>query len=394
MALAIECATGRIDVLVMREDGEPLARETEEVTHGHARRLTPMVRAALDRAGVAPEALRWIATDLGPGSFTGVRVGLASAEALALVSGAELLGASSLAALALRAPVRRTLVVPLVPAGRKDVYAGFFRADARGAVSLVAAPEVKPVEALFGEVAELLEALQLPAVRFIGPGAKREQAALEAAWPQSTWPEWRFEGLDAEDLARAARSGLGPRAGLPAYGARLDPLYVRSAQAEELVRHRVTAAMPLAVRDLAAADVPAVAVMEREIFSDPWPESFFLGELRQPLVYARVAERDGAVIGYLVAWLGVGTGHLGNLAVAGGQRRRGVARVLLEDLLGAARARGIESVALEVRVSNYPAQALYRAWGFRVVGLRRGYYRDTGEDALVMEWRAPRGARS
>ena len=391
--LAIECATGRIEVLVLSEKDEPLATEREEVTHGHTRRLTPMVRAALERASVAPDSLRWIATDLGPGSFTGVRVGLATAEALALVSGAELLGASSLAALAFGVPVRRALIVPLIPAGRRDVYAGFFRADTRGAVTLVAAPEVRPIEDILPEVAELLEALSIGHVRFVGPGARRERAALEAAYPQSTWPEWRFDGPAAEDLARAARSGLGPRAGLPLAG-RLEPLYVRSAQAEEKVRHRVSAALPLLIRDLATTDVPSVAQMERDIFSDPWPESFFLGELRQPLVYARVAERDGAVAGYLVAWLGAGSGHLGNLAVAAGERRRGVARALLVDLLNAAREKGIEAIALEVRVSNFPAQALYRAWGFRVVGLRRGYYRDTGEDALVMEWRASRGARA
>ena len=95
------------------------------------------------------------------------------------------------------------------------------------------------------------------------------------------------------------------------------------------------------------------------------------------------------------AWLGEGTGHLGNLAVVPGRRRRGIARRLVEDLLDRARGLGIDALALEVRVSNFPAQGLYRAHGFRLAGLRRGYYRDTGEDALVMEWRAPapRGAR-
>jgi hypothetical protein len=62
---------------------------------------------------------------------------------------------------------------------------------------------------------------------------------------------------------------------------------------------------------------------------------------------------------------------------------------LLEDLLERARAVAAESLTLEVRVANFAAQALYRAYGFRLAGLRRGYYRDTGEDALVMAWRAP-----
>jgi ribosomal-protein-alanine N-acetyltransferase len=89
-----------------------------------------------------------------------------------------------------------------------------------------------------------------------------------------------------------------------------------------------------------------------------------------------------------VAWLGAGEGHLGNLAVVPGARRRGVATALVEDLLREARTRDVEVVTLEVRVSNFAAQALYRRHGFRLAALRRGYYRDTGEDALVMEWRA------
>jgi ribosomal-protein-alanine N-acetyltransferase len=156
----------------------------------------------------------------------------------------------------------------------------------------------------------------------------------------------------------------------------------------------VSAALPLALRTMDARDVPAVAAVERQVFSDPWPESFFLGELAQPLMFARVAERAGKLVGYSVAWLGaggapgIGTGHLGNLAVTPGERRRGVASALLADLLSVARDRGVGSLTLEVRATNAAAQALYRAHGFRLVGVRRGYYRDTGEDAMVMEWRA------
>jgi ribosomal-protein-alanine N-acetyltransferase len=68
-------------------------------------------------------------------------------------------------------------------------------------------------------------------------------------------------------------------------------------------------------------------------------------------------------------------------------RRRGVARALIEELLAHARSAGVRRLTLEVRVSNFAAQGLYREHGFRLVGLRRGYYRDRGEDALVMEWR-------
>jgi tRNA threonylcarbamoyl adenosine modification protein YeaZ/ribosomal-protein-alanine acetyltransferase len=384
--LAIECATGRIDVLVRDAAGGERGRCVEEVEHGHARRLAGLVARALDQAEVAPGELEWIAADLGPGSFTGVRVGLATAHALALAGGARVIGASSLAALALSTPVRRALVVPLVPAGRSESYAGFYRADSRG-VRLLTAPRVLQKEGLHQAIEESRGAAGVAAVRLLGPGVPRWREDLERWWPGATTEPRRFDGLSAADLAAAALSGAGPAAGLPATGEEPRPLYVRSAQAEERVRHRVTSADPPRLRSLEPRDVPAVAAIEVRIFSDPWPESFFIGELAHPFVYARVAEHRGGLAGYSVALIGAGIGHLGNLAVVPEARRRGVATALLEDVLGRATQLNVGHVGLEVRVSNFAAQALYRAHGFRVSGLRKGYYRDTGEDALMMEWR-------
>jgi ribosomal-protein-alanine N-acetyltransferase len=130
------------------------------------------------------------------------------------------------------------------------------------------------------------------------------------------------------------------------------------------------------------------------VFADPWPESFFLGELSHPGVYAMIAERNGKLAGYMLAWLTAGTGHIGNLAVVPGERRRGVARRLLGDLLERAGVLGIRTLVLEVRVSNFAAQGPVPGPRLPAAGLRRGYYRDTGEDALIMEWRGRGAARA
>jgi ribosomal-protein-alanine acetyltransferase/tRNA threonylcarbamoyl adenosine modification protein YeaZ len=387
IGVAIECATERAEIVVRNGKGELRAQETEVVGHGHTRRLTALLRRALERGGVRPVELGWIAADLGPGSFTGVRVGLATASALAAVSGAQLRGASSLAALAHGAPRRAALIVPLVPAGRHEAYVGFFRATLRGGCRLTGAPRVLTLDAAISAITESRRASGLSGVMLIGPGVPRWRETLEAKFPGATEAGWRFDGLSAADLAEAALSEIGPAGGLPAPGEDPSPLYVRSAQAEERVRHRVSAAEPITLRRMGSEDVDAVAAIERQVFTDPWPESFFLSELAQRQVYARVAERAGSLAGYSVAWMGFGSGHLGNLAVGPEQRRRGVARALLADLFDEARRRNVTSLTLEVRVSNFEAQGLYRAHGFRLAGLRRGYYRDTGEDALVLEHR-------
>ncbi len=385
--LAIESATSHVEVAVWDAEGRNVAAIDEDVQLHHTRRLTPLVAEVMKRAGLAAESLDWIAVDLGPGSFTGVRVGLATAHALSMLGG-RLVGASSLTSLALGSQSRSALVVPLVPAGRRDLYYGLYRVDRRGSVHLVGAPGVATVAEMIPPVEEALAVSGAKAVRVVGPGVQRERDALARAWPGCSEPAWRNERLSALDLAEAALCARGPAAGLPVPGATPAPLYVRSAQAEERVRRQVTRQEPTPLRPIRDSDLPDIAAIERQVFSDPWPESFFREELKQPWVYARVAERGGVLAGYSVAWLGAGTGHLGNLAVIPSARRRGVASVLIDDLLARAAEQSVSRLTLEVRASNFAAQALYRAHGFRLAGLRRGYYRDTAEDALILEWRA------
>ena len=278
----------------------------------------------------------------------------------------------------------RTLVVPLVGAGRRDLYAGFFRIAARGNVRLLAAPRVGTPEALLEALAEVHALLPDHEVRFVGPGAGRERARLEAAHAGSTRAALRFGGLSALDLATAALKHEGPGAGLPEPGRENEPAYVRPAQAEERVRHQVTGLTPARVRPFALADLPRIEELEHRLFADPWPRSSFVDALADPRAVFLVAERGGSVAGYLVATLLPPIAELQNLGTAPEQQRAGVARALVDALLDTCRVRGVRELGLEVRVSNAAAQALYRTHGFRLVGLRRGYYRRPEEDALLM----------
>jgi ribosomal-protein-alanine N-acetyltransferase len=99
---------------------------------------------------------------------------------------------------------------------------------------------------------------------------------------------------------------------------------------------------------------------------------------------ACAVRHQGRLAGYLLGWSLPEELHLGNLAVAPEYQRRGVATFLLRWIMDEARARRALRIALEVRTSNFAAQELYRAHGFEAVALRKGYYQDSGEDALVM----------
>ncbi|HXG16543.1 MAG TPA: ribosomal protein S18-alanine N-acetyltransferase [Calidithermus sp.] len=133
-------------------------------------------------------------------------------------------------------------------------------------------------------------------------------------------------------------------------------------------------------------DLDQVVAIERLSFTMPWSRAAFLYEMEQNQVARCYVMRDGGrVLGYICLWEVADEMHITNIAVHPEERRRGIGRAMLGQVLAEARQRALRLVVLEVRPSNVEARALYESFGFRVVGRRRGYYYDTGEDALVMQ---------
>ena len=143
----------------------------------------------------------------------------------------------------------------------------------------------------------------------------------------------------------------------------------------------------LDIRRLTYADLPQVISVERRAFPTPWSLAMFVLELSKPSGICLAARRDGRLCGYLVCSRYDTVWHIMTVAVDPDDRRTGVATGLLRELLGRVgdpHAR----FTLEVRRSNEAALALYERFRFRSAGLRRRYYADNGEDAVIM-WRTP-----
>ena len=145
---------------------------------------------------------------------------------------------------------------------------------------------------------------------------------------------------------------------------------------------------PFSMAPMSLDDLDEVLAIERVSFQTPWSRGAFRYELTQNRVARSLIVRAGRqLVGYLCLWEIGHEIHVTNLAVHPSFRRRGAARALLGRLLEDARASGVELAFLEVRPTNAEALTLYESFGFRVIGRRKGYYFDTGEDALVMETR-------
>jgi [ribosomal protein S18]-alanine N-acetyltransferase len=144
------------------------------------------------------------------------------------------------------------------------------------------------------------------------------------------------------------------------------------------------------LRRLAARDLAAIERIERRSYPTPWSRSMFASELAKPssISLGAFEAETGELLGYLVISRYVDAWHVMNVAVEPEHRRQGIAIALFERLFEVTANDGRRGYTLEVRISNEAAIKLYERLGFRSRGVRRGYYTDNREDALVM-WRDP-----
>lgn len=132
-------------------------------------------------------------------------------------------------------------------------------------------------------------------------------------------------------------------------------------------------------------DIPRVMEIERESFDFPWPESFFEEQIGMGgLGSSLVAVRGALILGYIVLWFEGGGSHILNLAVDPAWRGRNISGVILEEALRVSAEKGCRSVYLEVRKGNSRAVEFYKKHGFEIRGEIKGYYRENGEDALIL----------
>jgi ribosomal-protein-alanine N-acetyltransferase len=385
--LALETAT-REGSIALWDHGVCRARTgTDPRTHGE--RLPNELLEWLAAHGRTLGEVEMFAVVSGPGSFTGLRVGIAAVQGLALVSGRPVAPVPTLDALArphLQAAETGAVVAACLDGQRGEVFLAAFEANGAGHRQVV-----EPMAGMPEEAANRLraEAEGRPVV-LVGSGGLKYAAAFEASLPRVVIVP------PAEPLAATAAevaAGDPGRAGPPHA---LRPVYVRRPDAV-IARDRARrgSALPgaglLLRRASTAEDLAAVADLQKATFTNAWGTEAIRWELEHTDV-ARLYvmyEPQGALVGYCACWMVFDELHINSLAVGGAWRRRGMARRLLRHVLRDAAAAGARSATLEVRRSNEAARALYEGLGFQVEAERTGYYQEPPEDALILWHRVP-----
>ena len=366
------------------------------------------VDALLAESGVSKEEIAAVVCGRGPGSFTGVRICMATAKGMASALEVPLLGVSTLDAVAWNAWASgvRGRVLVAADAMRKEVYPVLFDIDDQGVQRLTTDTVVKAADAP-SWVSEALRTL----------GANQNQdSALDAILgdalvkyadifePLGALADESLWAVSGRGLLLAERAGGNP--------ATLLPVYTRLSDAEENERIRLAKedgdknlrtgvqlfegsqdAAPLSYRPLDAAHAPDVAALESAVMgSDAWKASLVADELpRKDRTWW--AAFDGNVLaGYCGGWIVDGQVQILKIATDPAYRRRGIAAELLALVASDARNLGATEMTLEVRVSNAGAQTFYERMGLRNIGTRPHYYSDR-EDAVIMSGPLPEARR-
>lgn len=130
--------------------------------------------------------------------------------------------------------------------------------------------------------------------------------------------------------------------------------------------------------------IPGILEIERLSFNTPWSKEAFYQELKNLLAFYLVALDKDKVVGYIGSWIIFDECHITNVAIHPQYRRQGIAKNLIKILKDTVKIRGVTGITLEVRLSNHSAQNLYKSLGFIECGIRKGYYTDNNEDAVIM----------
>jgi tRNA threonylcarbamoyladenosine biosynthesis protein TsaB len=361
--LALDTAMAACSAAVIDTTGNRLlAASWRAMERGHAEALAPMVEQVMRDSGSVFSELDRIAVTTGPGTFTGVRIGLAMARGLGLALGIPVAGIGTLAAIAANADGVAGPLVVAADARKDEVYVAVFGADG----SPVSAPKVL----------RLTEAARLapPYACLLGTAADALAAAGRGDLQRST----------AGDLPVAAHFAWAA-ATLPINGTMPAPVYLRAPDATPQATS--PRPPPLTFRPVSAGEAAVVASIHAECFDRPWTAAEFAQLIAMPGAIATLAVEGGEPVGFILLRKALDEAEVVTIATRPFARRRGIARRLLDHQLAELHREGVVKAFLEVAAGNEAARALYAACGFAEAGLRRGYYqRDAGqrEDAMVL----------
>ena len=385
--LAID-SSGLTATVAVVEETQTVAEYTINYKKTHSQTLLPMIDEVVKMTELDLGTIDAIAVAGGPGSFTGLRIGSATAKGLGLALNKPLIHVPTVDGLAYNVFGCEDIICPIMDARRNQVYTGIYtfskkagEKEGRNLVEPVFQVIKMQMAVSIEELAERLNRYRRPVV-FLGDGVPVYENVLaeKLTVPYSFAPAYM-------NRQRAAVVGTLAiqyyKSGKFETAEEHRPDYLRVSQAERERAQREKEA-EIIVRELKVEDSAAVAEMEQQIFSDSWSEKSVLETVQQKQSVCFAAEKAGHLLGYLLAYHAADEAEIARIAVQKEARRQGAACKLMQALEHYCEEHKMEKLLLDVRESNEAARSFYTKNGFVEDGIRQGFYVNPSEDAVLM----------
>ena len=385
--LAID-SSGLTATVAVVEDTQTVAEYTINYKKTHSQTLLPMIDEVVKMTELDLNTIDAIAVAGGPGSFTGLRIGSATAKGLGFALNKPLIHVPTVDGLAYNVYGCEDIICPIMDARRNQVYTGIYtfskKAGTKEGSNLVE-PVFQVIKMQMAvsieELVERLNRYRRPVV-FLGDGVPVYENILaeKLTVPYSFAPAY----MNRQRAAVVGTLGIQYyKAGKFETAEEHRPDYLRVSQAERERAQREKEA-EIIVRELKVEDSAAVAEMEQQIFSDPWSEKSVMETVQQKQSVCFAAEKAGHILGYLLVYHAADEAEIARIAVQKEARRQGAAGKLMQALEHYCEEHKMEKLLLDVRESNEAARSFYTKNGFVEDGIRQGFYTNPSEDAVLM----------
>ncbi len=385
--LAID-SSGLTATVAVVEETQTVAEYTINYKKTHSQTLLPMIDEVVKMTELDLGTINAIAVAGGPGSFTGLRIGSATAKGLGLALNKPLIHVPTVDGLAYNVFGCEDIICPIMDARRNQVYTGIYtfskkagEKEGRNLVEPVFQVIKMQMAVSIEELAERLNRYRRPVV-FLGDGVPVYENVLaeKLTVPYSFAPAY----MNRQRAAVVGTLGIQYyKSGKFETAEEHRPDYLRVSQAERERAQREKEA-EIIVRELKVEDSAAVAEMEQQIFSDSWSEKSVLETVQQKQSVCFAAEKAGHLLGYLLAYHAADEAEIARIAVQKEARRQGAAGKLMQALEHYCEEHKMEKLLLDVRESNEAARSFYTKNGFVEDGIRQGFYTNPSEDAVLM----------
>ena len=374
--LAIDTSSKRCSVCIL-ENNNVLIDLYNDDEKTHSVKLMPMVNEAFHRTGLTLNDISYLSCCVGPGSFTGVRIGIATIKAFADVKNIPVIGVSSLETLAYNvkdlALESNTLICSLIDAKNNNVYCGLYSFTSSKCNTIAIFAE--NINITIAKIKEIMHINNFSNIVLVGDATEIHSNLLSSEFNNIKFASSNQNYQSGISLANAGLSNF--LEGNYGDSSSLTPIYLKKSQAERSFEEKIE------ITRMTLNDIDNITPDFNKDFDTFWNINNLRNDFANPNSTYFVAKLDTEIVGFAGILKICDEANIMNIVTKVNKRRLGIGTKLLQALIASAKEQNCTSIILEVNENNKPAIKLYEKYNFIRIGLRKKYYNNT-DDAILM----------